>query len=475
MYRPHRRVPGKGAVLLVAYLVFAAAPSGAMPGDFDGDGNLDFEDIHLVMDVVAGFIEPSAEAVARADMNGDGILDIKDVTELARLIGQAPQGSHPLPFRDTISLTADRVWDVQLPGGFLITGTVVDSQGNSITDTQDGFPLAFGSINFQRSGRTASAAVADVSGNYQVILEPGSHDVTMTTVVQDLEDGTGVLRQRYGTAIGVPAVLNADADRAQNFTRPDLPDTAMLSGSITAPDVLVTNVDILSDDASAYVTVPTGNTYSLITFPMEGRVGLFGTYGGFPSGNKPSVGVRYGSVTALLEGEAKNRDLSMRLLEHVEGTIHVTDGQSAVNISANAVTPNGGTADEYFSSQSVSGNTYQLAVPAGEYDLRIRFPPRITTSSRTTWTYNERFTVPEGGGTRDFTVPELPVLVILNGRVINTNGQPIGNVNVSLGDGAVRTSPGWSVFATGRTDSSGRYSFSLPPGEYDVLLEPPFN
>lgn len=339
-----------GVLVLAVYLLFAAAGHAwAVQGNIDGDGDVDFGDLRLMMQAVAGIVEPSAEAVARADMDSNGALEMKDVTELNRQLWQAPQGSHLLPHRDSISFTDDRVWDVQLPGGFLVTGTVVDSHGNSITDTRSGFPIAFGSINFMTPGGTARATVVDETGDYRAVLAPGSHDVTTTTLVQYLDAGTGILRQRYATVIAVPPAYLADGDAVRDFIRPDLPGTSALSGAITAPDVQVSNADILSDDASdsAYVTVPSGGTtYNLIAFPMEGRVGLFGAYTGFPSGGSPSVGVRFGAVTVLSEGESETLDLTTRLLEHVEGTIHVTGGENAASISASTVVPSGGTADE---------------------------------------------------------------------------------------------------------------------------------
>ncbi len=66
--------------------VKASTLAPVLPGDLNGNGRVDIEDITTAVDAMTGVITLDAEQLAIADLNGNGRVDIEDITEMVDLM-----------------------------------------------------------------------------------------------------------------------------------------------------------------------------------------------------------------------------------------------------------------------------------------------------------------------------------------------------------------------------------------------------
>ncbi|MCP4712733.1 MAG: hypothetical protein GY869_29245, partial [Planctomycetes bacterium] len=57
-----------------------------VPGDVDDDGDVDNDDVQLLIQGILGLAQLTQAEIMRADVNGDGILDVGDVVLIVNLI-----------------------------------------------------------------------------------------------------------------------------------------------------------------------------------------------------------------------------------------------------------------------------------------------------------------------------------------------------------------------------------------------------
>ena len=56
------------------------------PGDINADGNINVQDVIMLINFILDIEEPDASQQYTADMNGDGILNVMDVVLIVSLI-----------------------------------------------------------------------------------------------------------------------------------------------------------------------------------------------------------------------------------------------------------------------------------------------------------------------------------------------------------------------------------------------------
>ena len=56
--------------------------SGLLRGDLNGDGLVDVTDVSILIDLVLGKTSPDLSPQAQPDLNGDGLVDVTDVSTL---------------------------------------------------------------------------------------------------------------------------------------------------------------------------------------------------------------------------------------------------------------------------------------------------------------------------------------------------------------------------------------------------------
>ena len=66
-----------------------------IPGDVNGDGNVDVADIATIIDIMAGATTPDASASGTADVNGDGAVNVADISAVIDIM--AGVGADPAP------------------------------------------------------------------------------------------------------------------------------------------------------------------------------------------------------------------------------------------------------------------------------------------------------------------------------------------------------------------------------------------
>ena len=68
--------------MLSMLLILISANAQTLRGDVNGDGNVDVSDVTALINMILG-TEPMS---AKADINGDGKVDVSDITALINLI-----------------------------------------------------------------------------------------------------------------------------------------------------------------------------------------------------------------------------------------------------------------------------------------------------------------------------------------------------------------------------------------------------
>lgn len=69
-------------------VITLAKPSPSLPGDVNGDGTVDIDDLNIIINIVLGQAS-AAHYDGRADVNGDGSVDIDDGNAIInKMLGQ---------------------------------------------------------------------------------------------------------------------------------------------------------------------------------------------------------------------------------------------------------------------------------------------------------------------------------------------------------------------------------------------------
>ena len=66
--------------------ICAVMDKGTLLGDMDNNGELSIADITIMVDIILGVREKTAQDISRGDMNGDGDLSLLDIMELSGII-----------------------------------------------------------------------------------------------------------------------------------------------------------------------------------------------------------------------------------------------------------------------------------------------------------------------------------------------------------------------------------------------------
>ena len=137
--------------ILTVFLIGIRTTSLAQPfskGDVDGDERFTLDDIESAIDISLGTAQGDERTVFAADFNGDGTVNVLDVTAMLDALDKKPLSSH-----------------VELP-----PGSVLDLQSLTITS---GFnelvPAADGSLSIPRPEVPCLSMVANSNGNAMLL------------------------------------------------------------------------------------------------------------------------------------------------------------------------------------------------------------------------------------------------------------------------------------------------------------------
>jgi hypothetical protein len=72
------------SVMLLSLGVSAADTPEYLPGDLNGDGIVDVKDVSMIIRYYRRLVELDETQLAAADVTGDGLVDVKDVSKMIR-------------------------------------------------------------------------------------------------------------------------------------------------------------------------------------------------------------------------------------------------------------------------------------------------------------------------------------------------------------------------------------------------------
>jgi hypothetical protein len=64
----------------------AAPPSSVANGDVNGDGVVDYKDMLLAQRIALGMVTPSADQLTRGDMRTDGLINVSDYLLIQKMV-----------------------------------------------------------------------------------------------------------------------------------------------------------------------------------------------------------------------------------------------------------------------------------------------------------------------------------------------------------------------------------------------------
>jgi hypothetical protein len=452
---------------LLALSVFAGAcaPAVAIPGDLNNDGVVNAVDAVIASHMRHGRTPPNlanGDVASATGLTPDGVINEHDIRAILRNAGgllvfnggPGPVGANPLPKTETVTVSGNTVRDIQLPGGFRLTGT--------ISPPPTSFFMSFG-IDFIRQGTNDFfSGDVEMDGSYAAIVPSGTFAAELNTFETVIDFSTGAFSQRNIDQT-LPGTFSVTADTTRNFTRPALPATGTVSGSITTTNFEPSMIQALADNASGSTAV-TGATYTISPYAGTYQMSVIGA----PSGaSSVSTMVRLAPNVVVPAGGTVTQNVNLAALQMVTGTLTLPANSQRQFLS---YATSAQTGDQWSSFSSQGGTSYQVAVPTGAYNVSINL--RSTTSPGTSFMWNSTANVPAGGGAINFTLPALPALVSLSGKVTGPTGAPVPQASV----GAILTSApigGYVIYGSATTDAAGNYTMFVPNGTYMLTAYPP--
>jgi hypothetical protein len=468
-------------VSVAGICVVTALPARAVPGDVDGNTKVEANDARLVLRSAGGLLNASSAMVTAGDVAGpagntpDGNLSLLDAVRILRAVngldtlGGGTPGALAVAKLESLTVSGATTKNIQLPPGYRLTGTVKDTQGNSIT--LPGFPgvsgtIAFSSTSNAAAGDSDTAAVS--TGAYSAVVAAGTNEASVTTSVSGITPEFQFYQYSI-TQTPVPASVVVNGDKVQNFVRPNLPAPGAVTGAITSPGVEIGSVNfILANGGSAFGAAADGD-YNLQSGPGQGTFTLYGTLEA-----NPDVSVTAALTDApatVTSGGTTTRNITLATLATFHGSITAPAGLAIGSISAGNVGATGLTGYSSSFAPDPGATAYTLAVPPGSYNVLVTFDNLTVNGASLGWSYNTPYTVPAGDTTKNFALPALPGVVVLQGTVTGPDGKPVGSASVFAFGGG--TSAGWHASASDTTGADGKYSLTLPNGSYTMIVSPP--
>ncbi|MDY7230208.1 lamin tail domain-containing protein [Hyalangium rubrum] len=344
---------------------------------------------------------------------------------------QPPSGSSyvltPLPNQ---TFTASLSKDFTLASTITLSGQVHFADGS----------IAVGTSVYAEAGNIIHRATTDAFGNYMLQLAAGTYDV------------------------GVSFNSNGFSGSQTLFSAQPLSSNAILN--LTTSDILLNGRIINSSgqpvpDVRMTGYVYGGNSWNDL-FPVSGADGRFqvrmlpGTYTNVRL--QPPSGSSY--VLTPLPNQtftaSLSKDFTLAGTITLSGQVHFADGSIAAGTSVYAEAGN----IIHRATTDASGN-YLLQLAAGTYDVGVSFNSNGFSGSQTLFSAQPF----SSNTTLNLTTSD----ILLNGRIINSSGQPVPDVRMT---GYVYGGNSWNdLYPVSGAD--GRFQIRLLPGTYtNVQLQP---
>jgi hypothetical protein len=371
-------------------------------------------------------------------------------------------GSSLLPKAQTgVDASADVTVNKTLPYGYKLSGAV--SAGNA-------FP---GSVS-ARSGSsvyTGSVSLSYTTFNwtYSVIVPPGTYDIYVSTTFAASDNSATTVNYHR------PGSVTVTKDTTVDITVPDptlFTVTGTISGSssalsfmssassvsvqFSAADGLTSGTGTVTNGAYS-VALPAGN-YSISLFALVGQ---------------ESVGLNLG--TLQVSGNA-TANLTMGDFATLSGTASFA---GAIPDSASIMALDTSNTYSFGSLDVASGfkGPYTMKLAKNHtYNMSISYPVKDagTTVGNVDFPVAASSISFAGDSTYNFTLPALPTLAIISGKVVDGTSKAVANAAITASSSSLTGTPNTMYSASGKTDSTGSYSIKVLKGtDYQLTFTPP--
>jgi Leucine-rich repeat (LRR) protein len=305
-----------------------------------------------------------------------------------------------------------------------VTGQITDTTGNAIPEAEVKV--------YDETAGLMETLETDAKGYYTIRLSNGAYTVTAHAPGHDSK--TGTINVDEGSITGEDLSLKLTVYQITGKVS-DEDDEIVAEAVVTIYDeegMLVS--EVRTDENGEYTVSLTNGEYKVRT-----RAKGYQT-------NQSGIVISKGILN-------KGKIVMQKLVYTVKGQLRGRDGNTVERASISVKDENGNT---IYTTQSDENGTYKLELKNGSYSVDVtakRYKP-----------LTREISVMDGelfGGNMVMDRAEFT----LSGRVVDNMDKPIVGAKVT-----VRDKDG-NVVATTQTDTDGRYSVSLPIGEYDVTVE----
>lgn len=324
-----------------------------------------------------------------------------------------------------------------------LSGTVTDSNNGGISgvtiDLVD-------SCTAQPVG--VNGNVTSSTGTFSLTTFPGTYDVEF--------------RPALGSVFTAKRIRSFNLTTSQDLGRVILPNGVVVSGQVTdSAGVALSGVYLHF--------FPPGSTERVYTIhdltDVSGNYSVVVAAGTYDLRYGPPTGTPYLALLApsvSIPGDITLPTVALQTGFSVSGEVTNTAGSPIVNVNINAIDAVTGAGLTLSHDRSDLNGLYTVEVPAGTYYVQWEPPPCTLLISQQSAAVSV---------SADVSMPAqaLPAGVLVEGKVTDSNGSPVGDVNTSY-----FTSSGVKVLtADDHTDSTGAFSTVITPGTYSITFSPP--
>lgn len=362
----------------------------------------------------------------------------------------------------SVVIAADRVMNMRLPSGHLVSGRVTDGSGTPIAGAHV--------IAKSDAGYVEAAALCDASGSFTVPLRSADYSI-----------------------IAFPPAESPDAARLVSTTRRDVAVSAdlslgdlilgtgyLVSGSLTGPSgatsfLRLSLIAIPADSDGQPTVAITGEDmaksvpYSLVVPAGKYLLTATNAYG-YTSTWQPSTVSAFGAAKLAISRDM-TRNITLAKGYQLSGTITDTSGRplsGTLYVQASGSNPK---KDGKSAAIAVMAGNYLVHLPAGSF-TGVFTPIMDPTaySGRATRTSFD-VTVSSSGRKMDLVAQDG---VVLSGKITDPSNKPVPDawIEIRMPVEGVLAGPD-DIPIVAKSDSKGRYRVSVPTGTFDIHAMPP--
>jgi len=398
------------------------------------------------------------------------ILCLSPFIGLPEAAGQNNQQLLPRTVRN-LEILADTTQDFALPGGCLLSGTVVDSEdepvfGGTVTAAA-GDQSYTGTIRFTPFPLPPAA-------RYQIVLPAGTYALSATVPIFDDEtESISTVTHKLFDA------LTVTCNTTRNLRLPAPPRTFLVQGTITSVGTLPRKglVTFFSEDGRVTAVQPEADGSYRLKVPA-GRYWV--TMGVMP---KPAANLEellnINLASVAVTGD-QTLDLTLPATVNLEGKITDPSGNGAVpstliaTDAGEAAPPANRTNAILSLSDRVRTGDYRMFLPPGTYDLFVSFEIKLNgNEAALALPIPPRRKTLTGDSREDFVRPAPGATVTLSGKVTDSSGRPVANATVTVIGTELVNLSATTFSSSTETKADGTYSLKVLPGRnYTVTATP---